>query len=139
MHPADFRRTVASLGIALACAGLAACAGMDEAPVPDLAEELHKRGFRQGEAVATVPGFALSGWSHVDDLHIVVDNGPGRDYLLTFAFPCRELAWMDRIGYTTTAGTFGRMDRIVGRSMGMPVNCPVSEIHRLERVERAKP
>lgn len=123
----------------LACAVLTACAGIPETPPPSLSEQLLKLGFRQGGAVATVPGFSLSGWNYINEEHIVVDNGPGSDYLLTFSFPCRDLAWMDRIGYTTTAGTFGRMDKIVGRHMGMPVNCPVAEIHKLERVERTKP
>lgn len=122
------------LPVLLASALLAACAGAPatpEIPPPGLAELLRKQGVRQGEPVASIPGLSLSGWRFVDDLHIIVDNGPGRDYLLTFSFPCRDLAWMDRIGYTTTAGIFGRLDRIVGRHLGTPVHCPVAEIHRL--------
>lgn len=127
--------------VLLASAFLAACAGTPatpEIPPPDLAELLRKQGVRQDEPVASIPGFSLSGWRFVDDLHIIVDNGPGRDYLLTFSFPCRDLAWMDRIGYTTTAGIFGRLDRIVGRHLGAPVRCPVAEIHRLKPIEPAR-
>lgn len=80
-----------------------------------------------------VPSFSLSGWNYIDDHHILVDSGPGAGYLVTFLFPCRELAWADRIGYTTRAGTFGRMDRILVRDLGRQVSCPVGELHKVER------
>jgi len=126
------------LALLAACTLLGACAGMGEDIAPEpLDQRLLKLGYRQGEAVNTVPGFGLSGWSYVDEYHIQVEDGPGREYLLGFAISCRELAYVERIGYTTTAGIFGRMERIRAHSTGMPVDCPVSQIHKLERVARS--
>lgn len=55
---------------------------------------------------------------------------------MTFLYPCRELAWADRIGYTDSAGTFGRGERIVVLDMARHVDCVVGELHKLERIDR---
>ncbi|THF66171.1 hypothetical protein E6C76_04750 [Pseudothauera nasutitermitis] len=139
MKPSGRTRIDRPWGVALLFALLSACASVDKAPEPetDWRQTLEKRGYRQGEAVRMVPSFSLSGWNYIDEYHIQVDDGPGRDYLITFSIPCRELQWVERIGYTTSAGTFGVMERILARHVGQPVSCPVSELHRLERVERS--
>lgn len=115
-----------------------ACTSMEKAGGPvDLAQALQQRGYRLGETLRSLPSFSLSGWSYIDEHHIQIDDGPGRDYLVKFTSPCPELAWADRIGYTTTAGTFSRMERILARDMGRPVSCLVEALYRLERVAKA--
>lgn len=117
-------------------ASLSGCASVGDDSVSTLVERLGKRGYRQAEAVDSIPGFRLSGWNYVDEYHIQVDAGPGHDYLLSFTLSCRDLETADRIGHTTTAGTLGRHDRILARGIGMPLNCPIDRIYRLQRLDR---
>lgn len=131
-------RTV-SYSLLLLCLGslLSACASQDSQPEPTLEQRLEKNGYRQAEEVDSVRGFQLSGWNWLDDHHIMVDNGPGQNYLVSFNFPCRDLNAVNQIGYTSTVGTLSKLDRIMARSSsGIPINCPIGSLYKLERLPR---
>lgn len=129
-----FARLAGAIGVA----ALTACAAVQELPEPspELLHTLEKRGYRLGEAVRLVPAFSITGWNYLDEHHIEVDGGPGQVYLVRFVAPCRELAGADRIGYTASAGSFGRAERILVLDVGRRVECPVGELYKLERMER---
>jgi hypothetical protein len=125
------------IGTVLLTGVLAACAGMQRTPGPSLdPQQLDNRGYRLGEEVRRVPAFEISGWNYIDERHMQIEGGPGRVYLVTFRYPCHELAGADRIGYTDSVGTFGRNDRIVVFEAGRRVDCPVGKLHKLERIDR---
>ncbi|GAA5233761.1 hypothetical protein FOZ76_07280 [Verticiella sediminum] len=126
-------------GLALA-ATLAGCAAMQDAPpgpTLTLEQRLEREGYRQGEAVDRIPGFGLSSWNYLDAYHILVENGPSDDYLLTFSLDCRDLEYANAIAHTSTVGSLARMDRVVARAPGRPIECPIRAIHELERIDRA--
>ena len=117
---------------------LAGCAG--SAPAHDdgmtLTQRLEKLGYRQGDAVDRVPGFGLSSWSYVDGYHILVENGPRDEYLLTFSMDCRDLEFANAIAHTSTVGSLARMDRVMARVTGRPLDCPIRAINKVERLSK---
>lgn len=79
----------------------------------------------------------LDGWQYLDKQHLLLGQGPGRTYLLTFSRPCNNLHFSNTLGFTTTVGVLTRLDSVVSRdSSGFPEHCPVGDIHRLEKIAR---
>jgi len=125
-----FRLLAASLATVL----LTACSQAPLQPPAPLGERLQALGLRQGEEVRRITAFSISGWRSLDDSHLILDAGPGRDYLITLAYPCYGLDSRNRIGYTTTGGALTDLDRILAPEPGMPRDCPIREITRLEKL-----
>lgn len=118
---------------------LAGCAaprdGGVKPSVPTIEEKLAQEGLRMEEEVLSIFPFHIYGWRYVDDSHLVLDAGVGREYLVTLAFPCMELGRAWRLGYTTTTGSLSVMDKVLVLDMGRPVRCPIRTIHRLMPLE----
>ncbi|WP_439887721.1 DUF6491 family protein [Pseudomonas sp. MBLB4123] len=92
-------------------------------------------GWRQGEAVESVWRGDIDGWQYLDKRHMVLGTGPGRSYLVEFAYPCHNLSFSNPIGYSTTVGALTALDRIVSiDSAGTPAYCLIDGIYRLERM-----
>jgi hypothetical protein len=126
------------LGLSVLLGLLAACAGQpyrDES-LP-LEERLAALGFRQGEAVDSIPRFNINGWQYLDNRHITLDSGVGRTFLIVFTTPCYNLNANNRIGYSTTGGSLTRLDKIISTDNGMPQACLISDIYRLEKLSKS--
>ncbi|CAD5108058.1 DUF6491 family protein [Zestomonas carbonaria] len=119
---------------------LAACTGRGPADESlPLDERLARLGYQQGEAVDSVLRYRIDDWQYLDKRHIVLGGGPGPAYLVEFPTPCRNLAFNNRIAYSTTAGALTRLDKIVSTDAGgFPEHCLIGEIYRLDRVKKAK-
>jgi len=126
------------LGLSVLQCLLAACASppYDDESRP-LEERLALLGFRQGEAVDSILGFNVSGWQYLDDHHITLESGVGRNFLIVFSRPCYNLRANNRIGYSTTGGSLTRLDKIVSVDNGMPQACLIGDIYRLEKLARS--
>lgn len=130
-------RRGAPLAAVMLASLLAACAGTGGHAALPLQERLAQQGLVVGESLQRVPSFGISGWSYLDKRHVQVNSGPGRQYLIETSIDCEELAFADRLAYTTTGGALTRFDRLLARSnSGWPINCGVQSIHQLERLEK---
>jgi methenyltetrahydromethanopterin cyclohydrolase len=124
-----------ALGAALVL--LAACAQQPRNDTLPLDEHLAKLGYRQGEPVRSILGFDINGWEYLDKRHITLGSGPGRKYLIEFRQPCNNLGFGNQIGYSSTAGSLTRLDKVVSTdSSGFPEHCLIEDMYRLEKVEK---
>lgn len=117
---------------------LGACA---QSPARDenlpLEQRLASLGYRQGEVVDALQRFDIDGWQYLDKTHIILGDGPGRSYLVTFSRPCRNLNVSNGLGFSTTVGLLTRLDRIVSSDgSGFAEHCLIGELHRLEKVPK---
>ncbi|SDH80719.1 hypothetical protein SAMN05216588_107254 [Pseudomonas flavescens] len=117
---------------------LGACA---QSPARDESLPLEQRlaglGYRQGEGVDAVQRVAIDGWQYLDKTHIILGDGPGRSYLITFSRPCRNLNFSNSLGFSTTVGSLTRLDRIVSSDgSGFAEHCLIGELHRLEKLPK---
>ncbi|TBU98302.1 DUF6491 family protein [Stutzerimonas kirkiae] len=102
-----------------------------------LAERLAMLDYRQAEEVRSIQRYDIDGWQYLDKLHLILDGGPRRAYLIEFSSPCRNLAFSNRIGYSTTVGSLSRLDRIISTDgSGFPEHCLIGNIYRLEHIEK---
>lgn len=116
---------------------LAACAQTQERERPTLEELLEQRNLQLGESVERIPLFRASGWNDIDREHVILHSGANRRYLLTLMTPCLDLDFADRIGVNTSvSNTLTRFDSLVVErpSTTGTHNCPIREIHELERL-----
>ncbi|RMX08290.1 hypothetical protein D8I35_04075 [Corticibacter populi] len=115
---------------------LAACASTaGNAPEVSIEERLQKQHLQIGESIQRIPSFGISGWSYLDKRHVLIDNGPGKQYLIRTDIDCDELAFANHLGYTSTAGALTRFDRLKSRSAsGWPIDCNIEAIHQLDKL-----
>lgn len=128
---------IASIGAGIALAVLlSACASVaDKSPAPTLEERLQKQNLQIGESVQRINSFGISGWSYLNERNVLIDNGPGNQYLIKTNMDCDELNFANTLGYTTTAGSLTKFDRLKSRSTtGMPVDCGIEAIYKLEKI-----
>jgi Family of unknown function (DUF6491) len=97
----------------LVCAAaLAACAG---APTPDsrvwigTLEQLH---LKPDVEVESIPHFRIDGFKVLDSMHVVLYTGPRLGHVVTLRDPCAGLEFAVRLGYTTSAGSLTRFDKL---------------------------
>ncbi|WP_437883575.1 DUF6491 family protein [Pseudomonas sp. LRF_L74] len=129
------KKAIVTATLALLLAGCAGAPKLDESAPLD--ERLARLGYRQAEAVDQVQRFDIDGWQYLDKQHIVLGQGVGRAYLISFSRPCRNLAFSNTLGYSTTVGNLTKLDRIVSTDgSGFPEHCLVGEMHRLEKVAK---
>ncbi|QLF94515.1 hypothetical protein HW090_15450 [Pseudomonas sp. ABC1] len=102
-----------------------------------LEERLARLDYRQGKVLDSIQRYDIDGWQYLDKSHLILGGGPRGAYLIEFSSPCRNLAFSNRIGYSTTVGALSRLDRIVSSDgSGFPEHCLIGNIYRLERIDK---
>jgi hypothetical protein len=97
-----------------------------------LQERLTKLGYARGEAVDKVQNYRVDGWNYLDDKHIMIYAGPSVRYLISTQISCSDLSSAEHIGFSSTANSLTKFDKIVVRGAGgMIRNCPIDAIHQL--------
>ncbi len=124
-----FRR--ATLLLALASA---AAVSLTES---DWQQRLQQSGYRVTEETAEIQNYRLSGWNALDDLHLMINAGPGKRYLITFRSPCRELRSNETIAFSNTGNRLTKFDKAIVRGPGgIAESCFIHSIHVLEKIPR---
>lgn len=120
----------------LACAALlalGACATADQ-PERTWSDNLQARGWQVGEPVHTVPNFRLERFEVLDDSHVVLHTAGSRRVLATLGPGCYSLPWFKTLAYEGSAGSLGRLDRLVVLGpVGMRESCAIEALHALQR------
>jgi hypothetical protein len=113
--------TTASVGYALAAGDVS------------LQERLTTLGYERGEAVEKVQNYRVDGWNYIDDKNILIYAGPSTRYLISTLTSCSDLSSAEHIGFSSTANSLTKFDKIVVRGPGgMIRNCPIDAIYRLD-------
>ncbi|SDP20754.1 DUF6491 family protein [Pseudomonas jinjuensis] len=116
-----------------------ACSSSPPSDQLPLDQHLAKLGYRQGEAVQSIPYWNFDGWQYLDKSHITIGQGPGPVYLVEFSAPCNNLGNSNRISTSTTVGSLTKLDRIISVDFaGIPEPCLIGDLYKLERVPKAK-
>jgi len=124
------RWLILSRAVLLTAASAGNVLAADEAP---LQERLTKLGYAQGEAVEKVQNYRVDGWNYLDDKHIMIYAGPSTRYLISTMTSCSDLSSAERIGFSSTANSLTKFDKIVVRGVGGIIrNCPIDAIYRLD-------
>ncbi|NGY05174.1 DUF6491 family protein [Solimonas terrae] len=119
-------------------AALSACASKPTAPQPEtLDQKLAKQGYKLGDEVDHIQRWNVDGWGRIDDLHVVFNAGPSRDYLVTVLGPCNGIATATTIGFTETAQQVTKFDKLIVRDIGFTDQCPIESLHELKRVKKS--
>jgi Family of unknown function (DUF6491) len=118
-------------------AALAACAG---APTPEsrvwigTLEQLH---LQPETEVESIPHFRIDGFKVLDSMHVVLYTGARLAHVVTLRDPCAGLETAVRLGYTTSAGSLTRFDKL------FPVDRDRSEqpclVARIQSLKPASP
>jgi Family of unknown function (DUF6491) len=122
----------------LACAALlalSACASTDQ-PARTWSEDLQARGWQVGEPVSTVPNFRLERFEVLDDSHVVLHTAGSGRVLATLGPGCYSLPWSRTLAYEGSAGSLGRLDRLVvlgPAPVRMHETCSIEALHALQR------
>lgn len=134
--------------VALLCAGwMSATLAADDTAAAQrqqkeqqaLEQKLTKFGYEPGAAVDDIQGYKLDGWNYLDRRHVMIHTGPSERYLVTLMVPCQDLSTAENIGFSTTATKLSKFDKLVVRgSGGMKQDCPISELRKLTKIEKAK-
>lgn len=100
---------------------------------PKTVEEiLAEQGFQRGESITRIVNYRINGWRHVDEFNLIVEAGLNDYNLIALLDPCPGLDSAIFIGYTTTAGSLDRFDRIVVEGPGRYREfCRIQNIYRL--------
>jgi hypothetical protein len=119
-------------------AALSACAtSTDKAKQPTLEERLGERGYALGGPVERINDYRIAGYQTLDEENLILDAGVSRYYLIALNRPCTGVTATDNIGFTTTASTLTRFDRLEFQQPGTPQTCQIEEIRELQRVKRS--
>jgi hypothetical protein len=102
-----------------------------------LQQKLQRLGYEQGESVEKVQDYKLDGWNYIDDQHIMIYTGPSERFLVGLMGRCHDLSTAEDIGFSSTVSQLTKFDKLVVKGPGgMKQNCPITEIHRLNRVKK---
>jgi hypothetical protein len=118
--------------IAGAAVVVAACAG-PQVPAPPGPEALAARGWVLGPEVGSVRDFSIGGFETLDETHLVIAFGSTHGVLVGVGPGCTGLRGAQRIGHDGLPGTLARLDRLLVLAPGLPAQCVVESIRRLER------
>jgi hypothetical protein len=112
---------------------LCACA---DAPVDEtLDQRLAQRGYQQGEPVKEIRNYTIDGWNFIDDRHIVLHSGPGRDYMVSLTMRCVNLGNSENIAFTSTNAALTPLDNLLVHRDGFEDICPIHELRVLTHVQ----
>lgn len=113
---------------------LAACAA---SPALSLESLLSERGYTIGHSVESISNYSLSGFSALDDQHLVLDTGPSSRYLITLQTLCIGMRSAERIGVTATPSSrLTKFDKVIVEDVAVDQHCPISNIQMLDRIPR---
>ena len=78
-----------------------------------------------------------SGWTEVDNLHLILHSRVSDRYLVTLGSICDGLLYSSTINLSTTVGQFTRFDYVmVGGPGGSGGRCNVRTLNELEKIEQ---
>lgn len=106
-----------------------------EAP-ESLEEKIAKQRFEVIEEIDSVP-FAgtVDSWGYFDKQAIWVESSPSRYYMLTFQFPCHDLAFTEIIAIKTRLPQIYKGDKVIIPDR-TATDCFIDRIYQLERITR---
>lgn len=83
-----------------------------------------------GESVRNIQGANdISGWSHIDNQHVVMHVDEKKSYLLTLKHQCHGLAWAQNVTVTMSNNTiWAGFDAIQADGLA----CPIHSIHKVD-------
>lgn len=124
------RSTIVLTGLAAAAALAVAMPAFSAAQAPAPTPAAKPKPERQCFDANTVSGF-----TPVDDRHVILQVGANRHYELTLMGVCRDIDWTWRLGVRTRAGgsniCTGLDADIIVPDRSFPQRCPVTDIRRL--------
>ena len=120
------------------CGGAPAVVGSRSTGAPGgeafLAKRLDELGYSDKSEVKRLSNFRLSGWSYVDDYHVLINSGPSRNYLIRLRRQCHDLRRATSIGFETTLGSISRGDTLVIQDFGdRQQDCWVDSVFELTK------
>ena len=132
------KRILYGAAVAVSAAALFGCASSGPAAdgKPSLQSLLAERGFKLGKEVSSIEDYRINGWNGVDSQHLIFDAGPGRNYLVTTQMPCNGLLSAEQIAFTSTLNPLSRLDKLLVQDAGFTTNCPIKELHALDKIEK---
>lgn len=116
---------------------LAACSSLGSRPTT-LAEHLEHQGYRQtSTTVDAIPAYTISALIALDAEHVELYATGDQRYLLELANICPSLSISSELGYTRTAGSLTKYDKIILKdSPGLQSVCQIKTIYKLESVKK---
>ncbi len=125
--------------LSLLASGLCACAISHERPLT-LEEELELKHYRIGAPANMVRNYRMSGWSYVNDRHIIINTGPSRQYLVGFKNKCIETRSAVNVAFTNTSGRLTTFDKLLVNGPGNLIDqCYIQSITHLKKINRDSP
>ena len=120
------------------CGGAPAVVGSRSSGAPGgeafLAKRLDELGYSDKSEIRRLSNFRLSGWSYVDNYHVLINSGPSRNYLIRLRRQCHDLRQATSIGFETTLGSISRGDTLVILDFGDRLqDCWVDSVFELTK------
>jgi hypothetical protein len=108
-------------------------------PQNPLQEKLTKLGYAQGESIDRIQNYRVDSWNYIDDKHIMIYAGPSVRYLISTLTSCPDLSSAERIGFSSTASSLTKLDKLVVRGPGgMLRNCPIADLYQLRSLKQSR-
>jgi hypothetical protein len=111
--------------------GVAAAGAADDGP--SVSDQLEALDLRKGGAVTWIKYHQITGWTQLDDKHVMVNGGESGNFLLRLRNRCRHLGPSMDVSFTASVGNVTTADRInVENDSGFRDFCYITAINRLE-------
>lgn len=103
-----------------------------------LQDKLTKLGYARGEPIEKIQNYRVDSWNYIDDQHIMIYAGPSVRYLISTLGSCSDLATAEHIGFSSTANSLTKFDKLVVRGAGgMVRSCPIDAMYQLNSLKNS--
>lgn len=127
------------MAIAALVTAITGCGGVDTAGTggESLETKLAARNLQAGEPVKEILNSRINGWNSLDDRNLIVQTGPGSQYLVSLMTRCNGLRSSENVAFTSTTGRVTSFDALLVEGPGDIVDrCPITSIRELVPTEQ---